>query len=405
MADQDRRDFGKIRRWRSGRYGASYLGPDGDRHSSPLTYDRREDAEGWLRDERRYLALVGVEAWKPPKARAEAAAPKITRDKRTLREYADHWIATKRATRDITATTAEKYRQAMRMRVLDFDGRPALGDIAVTDLTDKQIRSWWRKLDHDHERACDLAYQALRAMLNFAVEDGMITTNPCHIRGAGAAAAERSIEPLTPAEVSAAAALMPEQWAIGVHLGAWCALRSGEVRELRRRDVLLDATPPVLRVRQAVVRAEGKLQTTKTKTDAGMRTILLSAPMVARLRAHLDDHARPGPDGLLVSATDGGHIHDGTWWRAWDRARRKIGHPGFRFHDLRHTGLTYAATAGATIRELQSMAGHTTPAMAMRYQEVASAHMAGVVERLGMLDTPTVKPAGMKITRRTRRAG
>lgn len=404
MADQDRerRDFGKIRRWRSGRYGASYLGPDGDRHSSPLTYDRREDAEGWLRDERKHLALVGVESWKPPKARAEAA-PKAVRDKRTVREYADHWITTKRATRDITATTAEKYAQAMRLRVLDFDGSPALGDVKLADLTDKKIRAWWHKLDHDHERACDLAYQSLRAMLNFAVDDGVIAANPCHIKGAGGTGAERSIEPLTPAEINAAARAMPEQWAIGVHLGAWCALRSGEVRELRRRDVQLDATPPVLRVRQAVVRVDGKLQTTKPKTGAGVRTVLLSAPMVARLRDHLDSHAQAGPDGLLIWSRDtGSHVHDGAWWRAWDRARRKIGHPGFRFHDLRHTGLTYAATAGATIRELQAMAGHTTPAMAMRYQEVASEHMAGVVERLGQIDAPTEAKPEMKIRRRLR---
>ncbi len=45
------------------------------------------------------------------------------------------------------------------------------------------------------------------------------------------------------------------------------------------------------------------------------------------------------------------------------------------------------------------MAGHTTPAMAMRYQEVASAHMAGVVERLGMLDAPTEGKRAMTIKR------
>lgn len=42
-----------------------------------------------------------------------------------------------------------------------------------------------------------------------------------------------------------------------------------------------------------------------------------------------------------------------------------------------------AAVAGATIKELQRLAGHTTPAMAMRYQEVAASHMDEVVDRLG----------------------
>jgi len=37
---------------------------------------------------------------------------------------------------------------------------------------------------------------------------------------------------------------------------------------------------------------------------------------------------------------------------------------------------------GATVRELQVIAGHTTATMAMRYQEVADDHLAGVYDRL-----------------------
>ena len=72
----------------------------------------------------------------------------------------------------------------------------------------------------------------------------------------------------------------------------------------------------------------------------------------------------------------------------FERARRDIGMPGLWFHDLRHTGLTYAGMAGATVRELQHIAGHTTPAMAMRYQEIASQHLASVYDRLGVLIDP-----------------
>jgi len=40
------------------------------------------------------------------------------------------------------------------------------------------------------------------------------------------------------------------------------------------------------------------------------------------------------------------------------------------------------ALNGATARELQVIAGHTTAAMAMRYQEVADDHLTGVYDRL-----------------------
>jgi len=44
--------------------------------------------------------------------------------------------------------------------------------------------------------------------------------------------------------------------------------------------------------------------------------------------------------------------------------------------------LTYLALNGATVRELQVIAGHTTATMAMRYQEVAQEHLTDVYGRL-----------------------
>ncbi|MDR3069603.1 MAG: tyrosine-type recombinase/integrase [Propionibacteriaceae bacterium] len=52
------------------------------------------------------------------------------------------------------------------------------------------------------------------------------------------------------------------------------------------------------------------------------------------------------------------------------------------FHDLRKINLTYLALSGATVRELQVIAGHTTATMAMRYQEVADEHPTCVYDRL-----------------------
>jgi hypothetical protein len=51
------RSWGKIRKLPSGRYQASYVGPDGARHAGPITFGAKIDAEGWLSDERRLLLL------------------------------------------------------------------------------------------------------------------------------------------------------------------------------------------------------------------------------------------------------------------------------------------------------------------------------------------------------------
>ena len=49
------------------------------------------------------------------------------------------------------------------------------------------------------------------------------------------------------------------------------------------------------------------------------------------------------------------------------RARVKVGMPGFRFHDLRHTGQTLAAATGATLVDLKKRLGHASSAAALRY--------------------------------------
>jgi integrase len=48
--------------------------------------------------------------------------------------------------------------------------------------------------------------------------------------------------------------------------------------------------------------------------------------------------------------------------QAFDRARRGAGMPGFRFHDLRHTGGDRTTT-----KDLMRRLGHASPAPSYRY--------------------------------------
>ena len=53
--------------------------------------------------------------------------------------------------------------------------------------------------------------------------------------------------------------------------------------------------------------------------------------------------------------------------RVWLPALKAAGLTGLHFHDLRHTGNTLAATAGATLRELMDRMGHDSERAAMIY--------------------------------------
>ena len=72
------RRFGNIRRLPSGRYQASYLGPDGQRRNAPETFERKSDAD-------RALSLIESQM-----ARGEWTDPE--RGKVKLVDYAETWI-------------------------------------------------------------------------------------------------------------------------------------------------------------------------------------------------------------------------------------------------------------------------------------------------------------------------
>ena len=75
------------------------------------------------------------------------------------------------------------------------------------------------------------------------------------------------------------------------------------------------------------------------------------------------------------------------------------------FPDLRHTGLTNAAVAGATMAELMALAGYSTPGAAMRYQRAAADRLQDLAKRLSAItqsesDTRRGRPCEGSVTSR-----
>lgn len=71
---------------------------------------------------------------------------------------------------------------------------------------------------------------------------------------------------------------------------------------------------------------------------------------------------------------------------------RAAGRPDLRFHDLRHTGATLAAATGATLAELMTRLGHSTPAAALRYQHAAADCDRAIAEALSGFADGSVVP-------------
>jgi integrase len=82
-----------------------------------------------------------------------------------------------------------------------------------------------------------------------------------------------------------------------------------------------------------------------------------------------------------------------TKWRDhWVLARDAAGVEGLHFHELRGSGATWSAVAGATVAELMARLGHSTPDIAMRYQHATADRDKALADRLGALFTAVEQP-------------
>lgn len=360
----NRRGFGYVRRLPSKRYQGSYIGPDMARHSAPSTFDTKADAEAWLSDEHRRIAM---EAWTPPKLRRQVAeANRPT----TFGTYSAAWLQG----RDLKPRTRSHYTALLR----DHIG-PAFDAVPVKEIRPDMVRAWHADLDKKTPTTKAHSYGLLRAILATAVSDSLLPVNPCHIRGAGTSKRVKKIRPATLEELETLVAAMPERLRPMTLLAAWCGLRFGELVELRRKDVDLKAG--VIHVRRAAVRADGVVVIGTPKSDAGTRDVAIPPHLIPMLREHMSKNIVGGRDGLLFPSASGGTLAPSALYgrapkgeqpgSGFYAARVAAGRPDLRWHDLRHTGAVLAAQTGATLAELMGRLGHSTPQAALRYQHAA----------------------------------
>ncbi|AWH13552.1 tyrosine integrase [Mycobacterium Phage Leviathan] len=363
-----RRGWGKLRVIGSGRIHASYM-HDGVRYNAPTTYDNRMDAEAWLAREHR---LIEMEQWTPPAERlAKKAVSAIT-----VEEYTKKWIAE----RDLAGGTKDLYTTHARKRIY-----PVLGDTPVVEMTPALVRAWWAGMGKEYPTARRHAYNVLRAVMNTAVEDKLLSENPCRIEQK--AAAERDVEALTPQELDIVASEVFEHYRVAVYILAWTSLRFGELIELRRKDIDDDGETMKLRVRRGAARVGEKIVVGNTKTVRSKRPVAVPPHVAQMIREHMKDRTKmnKGPEALLVTTTQGNRLSKSAFTRSLKKGYAKLGRTDLRIHDLRAVGATLAAQSGATTKELMVRLGHTTPRMAMKYQMASEARDEEIARRMSEL--------------------
>lgn len=84
-----------------------------------------------------------------------------------------------------------------------------------------------------------------------------------------------------------------------------------------------------------------------------------------------------------------------TIQRAFDRARRVVGMPEVRFHDLRHSAASAMVNAGVDLYVVGQVLGHRDPRSTKRYAHLTAGTLAAAVGKIGQ-KLPHTPPAGGK---------
>ncbi|GJO10635.1 tyrosine-type recombinase/integrase [Mycobacterium marinum] len=360
-----RRSFGRLRQFRSGRWKASYTGPDGKLYEAPSTFAAKIDAEAWLTDRRRE---IDRELWCPPasseQTRTAAQRKKAAAEK--FEDYAARWVATRMVKgRPLRPRAIAHYEKLLADHI-----NPTFGSKPIRDITMVAVDRWYAQTLPDQPTMRSHCYSLLRTILETArIRDRLIEINPCAIRGAGTVTSKIKPKPASIEQLATIEEAMPDQYRLMVTLAAWCALRFGELVELRRGDIDLEES--VVKVQRAAVRVDGGWLVGDPKSDAGVRDVAMPPHILPAVKAHLDRHVARGGNALLFPAKNGGHLQPSSLNRHYYKARTAAKRNDLRWHDLRHSGATLAAQTGATLAELMARLGHSTPQAAMRYQHAA----------------------------------
>jgi integrase len=226
----------------------------------------------------------------------------------------------------------------------------------------------------------------LRAALNAAIRAGLITANAASraelpsprrphpmVWTAGQVAEwERTgIRPpvavWTPAQTARFLnAIRDHRLYAAYHLIALRGLRRGEAAGLRWRDVDLDGATAIITCQ--LQQYDGHLVLCPPKTARSERAVALDRTTVAVLRAHwtAQDAERAAlgdgyhDSGYVFTCLNGDPMAPDRLSRTFRRLSDEARLPPVRLHDLRHGAATLALAAGADLKVVQDMLGHSS---------------------------------------------
>lgn len=286
-----------------------------------------------------------------------------TRGKITVEELGAHWLKT------VSAKESSKrvYETALRVHIY-----PKFGALPVNGVSRSNVREWVSKLTEKRAaRTVRRAHYVLQAVLQMAVDDHLIARNPASgVKNLPSLTHRKNVY-LTYEQVEKVAQAADEhhlraqrgRYGFVIYIAAYMGLRWNEIATLTPEDVDLEA-------RRVRIRAE-------VSKNGRERSVGYPKFMHDRFRA-LTLQATPA--GLLIP-----DLAEPKNQESWFLSVRKKANldEGFVFHDLRHSAASFAVSAGASVKVVQNMLGHSSAAMTLDvYSDLFDTDVDDVAERI-----------------------
>lgn len=223
------------------------------------------------------------------------------------------------------------------------------------------------------------AYGILAALLDDAVKDRRLLANPARSMDNLPRKTKKPHVYLSHEQVHELAAA--SKYPTLILTLAYCGLRWGEAVGLRVQD--LDMLKRRLRVEQNAVQVGQKIEVGTPKNHK-RRAVPFPRFLVEPLAAQC---VGKGRSDLVFPGGDGGYLRsarvheDNQSWFAG--AVKRSGIPRITPHDLRHSAASFAVSAGANVKAVQRMLGHSSASMTLDiYAELFDEDLNAVADAL-----------------------
>jgi integrase len=281
-----------------------------------------------------------------------------------VRARVDQW----EAAGDITARTAQRYRQLTEKQIVPHIGATPLQKLARLD-----VEGWHTTLRKGGlaPRTIGHAHRVLSKALRDAERDGLVLRNVCKLQNAPRIAdTEMAIVRDLPGFIDK---LRGARLYVPALVALFAGLRLGEILALRWNRIDLDGKTIAVREALEWTKAHG-IRPKAPKSRAGRRDITLPDILVDALREHrkaaLELRMQLGlgrlpDDALLFANLAGEPLQPSNVSSEWGEIASRIGMPEITFHALRHTHASQLIAAGVDIATISKRLGHARPSVTL----------------------------------------